>query len=75
MLWYCFDFRVPFLGKLLACPHSSETGHTYDYFLGHHSPKYACTVEDCPQGMHKDLMYIPLKGTRRGLASRGKVLF
>jgi len=32
------------------------------------------SVEDCPQGMHQDLMFIPRKGTRRGLASRGKAL-
>ena len=42
-------------------------------FLGHHSPTHA-SVEDCPQGMHQDLMFIPHKGTRRGLASRGKAL-
>ena len=42
-------------------------------FLGHHSPTHA-SVEDCPQGMHQDLMFIPRKGTRRGLASRGKAL-
>ena len=39
----------------------------------HHSPTHA-SVEDCPQGMHQDLIFIPRKGTRRGLASRGKVL-
>ena len=32
------------------------------------SPTHA-SVEDCPQGMHQNLMFIPRKGT-----SRGKVL-
>jgi len=27
-------------------------------------------LEDCPQGMHQNLMFIHRKGTRRGLASR-----
>ena len=31
---------------------------------------HACTsVEDCPQGMHLNLVFIQQKGTRRGLAS------
>ena len=51
----------------------SQYLETRTLFLGHHSPTHA-SVEDCPQGMHQDLIFIPRKGTRRGLASRGKVL-
>ena len=51
----------------------SQYLETRTLFLGHHSPTHA-SVEDCPQGMHQDLMFIPRKGTRRGLASRGKAL-
>ena len=51
----------------------SQFLETRTLFLGHHSPTHA-SVEDCPQGMHQDLMFIPRKGTRRGLASRGKAL-
>ena len=50
----------------------SQFLETRTLFLGHHSPTHASV--DCPQGMHQDLMFIPRKGTRRGLASRGKAL-
>ena len=51
----------------------SQYLETRTLFLGRQSPTHA-SVEDCPQGMHRDLTFIPRKGTRRGLASRGKVL-
>ena len=34
-------------------------------------PTHAASVEDCRQGMRPNLAFIPRKGTRRGLPSRG----
>jgi len=63
---------VPFLDASRI----SQYSETRTLFLGHHchhSPTHG-SVEDCPQGMHQDLMFNRRKGTRRGLASRGKAL-
>ena len=41
------------------------------HFLGHHSPTHA-SAEDCPWGVHLNLMaIIPRKGTRLDLARLG----
>jgi len=62
--WVLLCLKVPFLNAF-----SHLTLRDPDTF-GHHSTH--ASVEDCPQGMQQDLMFIPRKGTKRGLASRGK---
>ena len=74
LIGYCFVLKVPFLDASRI----SQYLEARTLFLGHQPLLYACiylwkSVED-PQGMHQDLMFIPRKGTRRGLASRGKAL-
>ena len=67
LIGYCFVLKVPFLDASRISKYL-ETGH-FSW-----SPLPIPYLEDCPQGMHQDLMFIPRKGIRRGLTSRGKAL-